>query len=188
MKIIPKLPDDWLPYQTRVHRIALNAAIALVAYGLIALLLSIIILLLRIPDSSIFFDGFGLSMFIVPVLGLLVIYITTTSLRVKYEKDHPVPTELADFPPPYEEERRTRRVTKYDLWNAGITVALLLSFFVVVEIFYHIPQRTAIRYFIPLLIIGIVVEKYVRKKLMAKYRSQRINNTAAEQQNRGDRE
>jgi hypothetical protein len=187
MKILPKPPAEWMPYQTSAHRIALKAGITFVVYGLVALLLTITMMLIRIPDSSIFFDGFGLSMIIVPVLGLLIIYITTTSLRSKYEKDHPAAKELADFPAAEEEDRRTRRVTKYDLWNAGISVALLLSFFIVTQIFYHIPQKTAIRYSIPLVIIGIFVERYIRRKMTEKYRIQSINKTSAEQQNRGDR-
>jgi hypothetical protein len=80
----------------------------------------------------------------------------------------PAPDKLDDLPQPGDEDRLTRKVTKYDLWRAASALLLFIPFFFVATVFFDIPQQTAIIYAAPLCIIWTVLDRYIRNKLMKK--------------------
>lgn len=74
-----------------------------------------------------------------------------------------------ELPPPYEKESPFRLVTKYDLLNAAISCAVIIGIAFVLGVFFEIENMTILKLIIPIAIIGTVLERIIRKKLLSKY-------------------
>ncbi len=86
MKIIPK---DWKAYARTWHWIAISIGSILIAYGILALATSVIIVILKAQQMPDFISYLPLSMIVALFLGLVLIFIPATEISHKHSEANP---------------------------------------------------------------------------------------------------
>lgn len=90
MEIIPK---KFQPYATRFHRVTMWMGATLIAYGILALIISLALVTIKIEKLPEFFRWIPFSMIATLFLGLLFVFVASSELSYKYYKANPSPED-----------------------------------------------------------------------------------------------